>query len=93
MYGFVYNVTGQGMQGVVVRVHNDYGFFRDATTEEDGSWEVFLDSHPRDDLATGLWHVSIIEEGQTASDEVAFALSTDCTNGIQRVQIDWQRTR
>jgi len=93
VYGFVHNASGQAMSGVTVRVHNDFGYTRDVTTGGDGRWEVFLDNHPRDDLATGLWHAAVIEGGQNASDEVAFALSTNCTNGIQRVQIDWQRTQ
>jgi len=75
-----------------VHVHNDYGYVRDVTTGGDGRWEVFLDSHTRDDLASGLWHVAVTENGQNASDEVSFAFSTDCNAGIQRVQIDWQRS-
>jgi len=81
------------MSGVVVRVHNDFGLVRDVTTGSDGRWEVFLDDHTREDLATGLWRAAVIENGQNGSDEVAFALSTDCGSGIQRVQIDWQRTQ
>lgn len=88
MYGFIYNQSGQAMGGVNVHVHNDYGYVRDVTTSGNGRWEVFLDSRTRDDLASGLWHVAVTENGQNASDEVAFALSTDCNAGIQRVQID-----
>ncbi len=92
-FGFVYSASDQAMGGVVVRVHNDFGYTRDVTTGADGRWELFLDDHPRDDLATGRWHAAVVEDGKLASDEVAFALSTDCNGGIQRVQIDWQRTR
>jgi len=93
VFGFIYNSSGQAMSGVVVRVHNDFGLVRDVTTGSDGRWEVFLDDHTREDLATGLWRAAVIENGQNGSDEVAFALSTDCGSGIQRVQIDWQRTQ
>lgn len=75
-----------------MRVFNEFGFERTATTNNDGYWEVFLDSQPRADLA-GSWHLVVLEGGERVGSEIVVRMGPDCTSGRPtKFKADWQRS-
>ncbi|RME13634.1 MAG: hypothetical protein D6802_00960 [Ardenticatenia bacterium] len=89
-FGYVYNNNGTPRPGVTVRVFNEFGYQQDAVTQADGYWEVYLGPGPAPERA-GTWHLVLLEDGQRASDEIAFVMPRDCS-GVTVVRVDWQRT-
>ena len=92
-FGYVYNADGRPRPNVQVKVFNEFGYEQTATTQQDGYWEVFLDSKPRADLA-GAWHLVVMEDGKRASEEIAVIMSRDCNapEQLTKFRADWQRS-
>lgn len=95
-YGYVYNADGRPRPNTVVRVFNEFGYppvgERDQMTNNEGRWELFLDSRPRADLA-GSWHLVVIEGGERASNEIVVLMDSGCASGqFTKFNANWQRT-
>lgn len=76
--GTVRNVDGSPRPGVTVEVFNEFGYIQAPVTNNEGRYEVFLDSRPRPDLA-GSWHIRVKENGVQGSHEIIVIMSSGCT--------------
>lgn len=75
--GTVWDAEGSGREGVRIELFNDAQYKRSVLTDQNGLYEVIIDTSPKPDLE-GNWHIRIIENKVQVSNEIIVVMSSTC---------------
>lgn len=91
--GTVWNVDDSGREGVRIELFNDAQYKRSVLTDQNGLYEIIIDSSPQPDLE-GNWHIRIIENKIQVSNEIIVVMSSSCEeDDLTRFVANFRRTQ
>lgn len=77
------------MDGIQVKIWNEWGYAYTSPPSVNGFWEITLDGKPKE----GTWYIQVVENGAVVSQPLQLRTSADCNVGPQRIQVNWKRTQ
>lgn len=90
--GTVWNVDDSGREGVRIELFNDAQYKRSVLTDQNGLYEVIIDTSPKPDLQ-GNWHLRVLENKIQVSNEIIVVMSSTCEeDDLTRFVANFKRT-
>jgi len=91
--GTVWDVEGSGREGVRIELFNDAQYKRSVLTDQNGLYEVIIDTSPQPHLG-GNWHIRILENKIQVSNEIIVVMSSSCEeDDLTRFVANFKRTQ
>lgn len=91
--GSVWNVDGSGREGVRIELFNDDQYKRSVLTDQNGLYEVIIDTKPQLELE-GNWHIRVLENKVQVSNEIIVVMSSTCEEqDLTRFVANFKRTQ
>lgn len=91
--GMVSDVDDSGREGVRIELFNDAQYKRSVLTDQNGLYEVIIDTSPQPHLE-GNWHIRVLENKVQVSNEIIVVMSPSCEeDDLTRFVANFKRTQ